>query len=258
MAATLMTVQAHAAAIFESDPFEFLSDDKIGSRIQKLKEVEEAFSNMGKVAVGFSETLSNVFQIVSDDAAAFAQFSKALAAFETAIAAGEAIAKTVTLALRGSATPIDFAIQLAATLAVVTRFVAQAKSAISSTQAPQPPQFAKGVVDYSGKGTGTSDSNIVQISRGESIVTAEATKRTENLLKSINAGKEQDYIYKTYIEPILAAQAGLDSATFARGNKSLLKQLQNNKGVEIENANYLGQVIADKVGYSSYVKGKRY
>lgn len=48
--------------------------------------------------------------------------------------------------------------------------------------------FKDGVVDYSGDGTGTSDSNLVKISSGESVMTADATAKNKNMLQAMNAG----------------------------------------------------------------------
>lgn len=48
--------------------------------------------------------------------------------------------------------------------------------------------FKDGVVDYQGKGTEKSDSNTVKISKGESVITAEATKKYKTDLEAMNAG----------------------------------------------------------------------
>lgn len=46
--------------------------------------------------------------------------------------------------------------------------------------------FAGGVEDFKGKGTGTSDSNIIGFSDGESVTTAKGTKETPGLVTSVN------------------------------------------------------------------------
>ncbi len=51
-----------------------------------------------------------------------------------------------------------------------------------------PPKFAKGVVGLQGPGTETSDSIPALLSRGESVITASATRRYEPILKQMNAG----------------------------------------------------------------------
>lgn len=54
----------------------------------------------------------------------------------------------------------------------------------------KPPAFAEGVVNFKGKGTGTSDSNMALISHGESVVTASATQKYAPYLEAMNAGME--------------------------------------------------------------------
>lgn len=46
--------------------------------------------------------------------------------------------------------------------------------------------FAGGVEDFKGKGTGTSDSNIIGFSSGESVVTAKGTAETPGLVTALN------------------------------------------------------------------------
>jgi phage-related minor tail protein len=54
------------------------------------------------------------------------------------------------------------------------------------------PGFQKGVIGYNGKGTGTSDSNVVRISNNESVITAEGTSKAPLTLKAINEGLLSD------------------------------------------------------------------
>lgn len=56
----------------------------------------------------------------------------------------------------------------------------------------QQPRFAKGVIDLKGPGTGTSDSIDAKISRGESIIRADRTAASKNLLTAINDGRISD------------------------------------------------------------------
>jgi len=50
------------------------------------------------------------------------------------------------------------------------------------------PAFAKGKVGLEGPGTGTSDSILMRASRGESVITAEATAKNRGVLEAMNAG----------------------------------------------------------------------
>jgi len=50
------------------------------------------------------------------------------------------------------------------------------------------PAFKEGVIDFDGVGTTTSDSNIVRISKGESVINADSTARYRDELTAINQG----------------------------------------------------------------------
>jgi hypothetical protein len=79
----------------------------------------------------------------------------------------------------GIAAPVGIAIVLAA---LATGFAAV--KGFSDT-----PAFKDGVIGFNGIGTGTSDSNLVRISNGESVITAEATAKNKAILEEINSGK---------------------------------------------------------------------
>jgi len=74
-------------------------------------------------------------------------------------------------------------------------FLMAAAAALGATQAgviaAQPvPEFAQGVVGFNGSGADTSDSNLVKISRNESVITAAGTRAGSNaqVLTDINRG----------------------------------------------------------------------
>jgi hypothetical protein len=58
--------------------------------------------------------------------------------------------------------------------------------------------FKDGVENFQGKGTETSDSNLVLISRGESVVTAKGTKQYKGLATAMNEGKVEQWISNNY------------------------------------------------------------
>jgi len=58
--------------------------------------------------------------------------------------------------------------------------------------------FKEGVENFQGKGTETSDSNLVLISRGESVVTAKGTKQYKGLATAMNEGKVEQWISNNY------------------------------------------------------------
>jgi hypothetical protein len=124
------------------------------------------------------------------------------------------------------------------------------------------PKFKDGVIDFKGKGTGTSDSNLAMISRGESVMTANETTTHKPLLQSIRDNTVDDFINKSYVMPALQSlQARENRARADRQSKkeakldSLLQKLdfdtsnlervvKNNGNVGIKNTKQLAKDIA--------------
>jgi hypothetical protein len=65
------------------------------------------------------------------------------------------------------------------------------------------PAFKEGVVGLKGDGTETSDSILARLSRGESVITAKATRRDKGLFEAANKLQLEDYIQKNYVLPAL-------------------------------------------------------
>lgn len=82
----------------------------------------------------------------------------------------------------GIAAPVGIAIVLAA--------LAAGFSAVKNFDTDSTPAFKDGVVDFQGKGTSRSDSNLVRISRHESVINAEATAKNRAILEDINNGAQ--------------------------------------------------------------------
>jgi hypothetical protein len=74
--------------------------------------------------------------------------------------------------------------------------------------------FAEGVEDFQGKGTGTSDSNLIAFSHGESVVTAKATKQYSGLVTAMNKGLVDDYVNEM-IMPDLDARPPSNGGSFS-------------------------------------------
>jgi len=105
------------------------------------------------------------------------QLNAILQASNQAVAVSEAIGAVVAAAAKGD--PYTIALRIAAAVAALVGGIASVKAAFA---------FKDGVVDFKGEGTGTSDSNVVRISRGESVITAAATKQYAPILEAMNAG----------------------------------------------------------------------
>lgn len=65
--------------------------------------------------------------------------------------------------------------------------------------------FKDGVIDFKGRGTETSDSNVVSISNRESVITAKGTKNAPKALELINKGLMTDAMVFPKFEPVETA-----------------------------------------------------
>lgn len=117
------------------------------------------------------------------------------------------------------------------------------------------PKFKDGVIGYKGKGTGTSDSNLVRISNGESVMTAKETINYREELEAMRKGT-----YEKYRLPITRRQSLSESrhesmaesifraAMVQKGmdDSRIVSELKN-RDFNIKNGNKLGSVIAAKL-----------
>lgn len=95
----------------------------------------------------------------------------------------------MTLAISQAAAQGGGILSLPAILAMVAA-LGTGFAMVSQLSQDSTPAFKDGVINFQGKGTGTSDSNIVKISHGESVINAEATARNAEILRMINNGSE--------------------------------------------------------------------
>lgn len=111
-----------------------------------------------------------------------AKFARQQQAVNAAITVSNAIAAVARAALEGGG------FGSAATIAALIAALAAGYAAVTSMSADSADSFADGVVDYKGKGGPRDDKNWVRISNGESVITAEGTKKHKALLEAINKG----------------------------------------------------------------------
>jgi len=72
--------------------------------------------------------------------------------------------------------------------AVIAAIVAGYAAVSAATKESSAQAFAKGVIGFKGKGGPTDDANWVRISSGESVITADGTRKNRALLEAINKG----------------------------------------------------------------------
>ena len=119
-------------------------------------------------------------------------------------------------------------------------------NAIESAQFPQ--AFKDGVIDLKGPGTETSDSIPARLSRGESVMTAEETKRYKPVLQAIRDGEFEAFVAKKYTGGI-AMQRDTDSFaqnisnSFEMQTAELANLLRQNRKVAVKNVDELAKAI---------------
>lgn len=160
--------------------------------------IQESIGEAAGRAIAFGDDFTDAMEnaaraIASDLISALVQYGIQLvaqAALGKALGAA-AVASTVAQAA-ASASAWAPAAGLAS-LATLGANAAPAAAALASTVALSKalavvPGFKDGVVDFKGKGTGRSDSNVVRISDGESVINAAATAKNKRMLRLMNSG----------------------------------------------------------------------
>lgn len=114
------------------------------------------------------------------------------------------------------------------------------------------PAFAEGIIGFQGKGTETSDSNLVAISNNESILKAKATRKHGPLLEAINSDNESaldailtKYRIDRHIEGTATktSDGGLNITVSGAGNEALAKEVRRANKEDIEMQALVGREI---------------
>ena len=141
------------------------------AQVKNEQAKQKAYQSVG-------DGIISVLQAVGDENSAAAKASKIIALAQIAISTGEAIAKGISVASEVHPWPAMIA-AIATTVATVLANVASAISTVKSAK------FAHGG-KVEGGGNGESDSVPAQLSRGEYVMTAKATRLFEPLLGAMN------------------------------------------------------------------------
>jgi len=161
--------------------------------------------------------------------------NKRAALTEVAINTAAAIVKTLATA----------GIPAGLLLSAIAAAQGAAQAAIISSKPV--PKFKDGVIDLKGKGTGTSDSNLALLSRGESVMTAKETNEHKPLLQSIRDNTIEDFINKSYVLPAL-------QSINSKGNRERAKR-QSQKEAKIDAL--LSRLDFDTSNLERVVKGNK-
>lgn len=181
------------------------------NRIQKAIAAEQFFASQQTQLAGDNERRKTEIRIESDRK--IEQLQKQQAEREKQIAIRRMIIESAINAIKALGTPPvpNFL------LAGVTAAFGVAQVAIARSQG-----FAEGVIDLKGPGTTKSDSIPARLSRGESVITAEATASSRNLLEAIQDRKIDDSLLTK-----MAKGGGAQVNIF--DDSKLIKAIEKNK-----------------------------
>lgn len=132
----------------------------------------------GKAFVNVQSSMISALDALGETNTAFAKAAKIISLAQIAIDTGKALAAGVS-----SASSLPYPANLAAIATTVATVLANVATAISTVKSAK---FAEGG-KVIGPGTGTSDSISAQLSNGEYVMTAKATRMYEPLLAAMNS-----------------------------------------------------------------------
>ena len=168
--------------------------------VSKETEISDAHYKAEKT---ISSGLSSLLDEVGESNEAFAKMSKIITLGQIAVDTGRALSSGIA-----SAMAVPYPANIAAVATTVATVMGNIASAISTVKSAK---FAKGIVSLEGPGTETSDSIPAMLSKGESVITAKATKQNRNVLTAMNEGAvfeivEKDKLVRKYANGVVDVQ----------------------------------------------------
>jgi TP901 family phage tail tape measure protein len=151
-----------------------VSDAKIALNKASLKNEQAYAKAMGKVG----DSIISLMDAIGESDKNFAKLSKIITLFKITVDTGKAISAGVANAME-----LPYPASLAAVATTVATVLANIATAVSTVKSAN---FAEGG-KVNGPGTGTSDSIPANLSNGEFVMTAKATKIFEPLLTVMNS-----------------------------------------------------------------------
>lgn len=151
-----------------------LADAKANINQASIKN-EQAYA---KAMGGVTKSLTGLLDVLGEDNKEFAMMSKMITLFQITVDTGKALSAGIA-----SASSLPFPANMAAIATTVATVLANIATAVSTVKSAN---FAKGG-KVEGPGTGTSDSIPANLSNGEFVMTAKATKIFEPLLTVMNS-----------------------------------------------------------------------
>jgi hypothetical protein len=200
----------------------------LGLSPEQISKAQEGAQQAGQIVQGFSNLVNTIYQgrlndiegqknaeleaieqsgaseeekekrrVAAERKAAMETYEIQKEQFETnkAISIIQAIINTASAVIAQFSNPTPYVGIVLAALAAATG--AAQIAVIAAQQPPAPPKFAGGVIGLNGPGTEKSDSIDAKLSKGESVVTAKATRRYHKQLAQMEAsvGNTPNYNY---------------------------------------------------------------
>jgi tape measure domain-containing protein len=109
--------------------------------------------------------------------------------------------------------------------------------------------FKDGVIGLEGPGTGRSDSIPAYLSKGESVITADATNRSRSLLEAINDHKIDDRI-------LSKLKVSKEGVTVISDNKEVVEELKNSRTDYYEQGYHIIKKIRKSETLTQHMRGK--
>lgn len=170
-----------------------------------------------------------------------AQQNKLLFGLEKATALGQAVLNLKQgLAKTSANAPYPFNIPL------IAGFIGQTAGIIGSmvaVKSPQVPKFAKGVIGLEGAGTSTSDSIDAKLSKGESVITAKATKAFAPELAAMEMAVGNKPNFDKGVKRFARGVVGVKPKSVFQDIRERINVLRFRKEIE----NYLKQVTIQEI-----------
>lgn len=111
--------------------------------------------------------------------------------------------------------------------------------------------FKDGVIDLQGPGTGRSDSIRANLSAGESVITADATSHSKNLLQAIQDRKIDDRV-------LSKLKVGANGIIANLNDKNIVKAIQDNRAPSLTKEGYaLYETIEGTNGFKRKIRSKQ-
>lgn len=177
---------------------------------------------LGDLAGNLSTTLSAIFGDAAKKNATFASFVQTLTITEILFKQGAAIANSIEK-ITTAVDPFSVIAGIAGIIASIGSIFSGVLGTIQNTQIPAPPKFATGT-DYVQRGNNPMgiDKIPAWLNEGEGIATSKANKKNPGVIKAMNEGNFDAFIYDKFITPHLQKKEKEMKTSFAENISNLL------------------------------------